>query len=109
MEKSIKKKAYKHDDIPVIHFDHDSQMWKAVDEKSAQSRIAATYKNQLDRIASIKAVNSAGLYESRAMRSERAAAEAAERSKKRGRLPGGFMIHITIALALFAVVWFMLR
>ena len=109
MEDKKVKKLYKHDDIPVIHFNHDSGAWEATGSESKQSRTAAVYKNQLDNIARAKAVGSTGLYESRAMRSERAAAAAAERNKKRGRLPGGFAIHIFIALALFIAVWLMLK
>jgi len=96
-------------DIPVIHFNGDSGAWEAVDSESGRSRAAAVYKNQLDNAARAKAIGSAGLHGSRAMRSQRAEAEARERSKKRGRLPGGFIIHIALALALFAVVFYMMR
>ena len=102
------RKKYKHDDIPVIHFNFDSGVWEPVSGESEQAYIAATYKNQLDAIEKAKAVSSSKLYESRAMRSEREAESSRRDRKSKNRTIGSFSFYALLGIA-FLIIWWIMK
>ena len=102
MEQGGKNKKYKCDEIPVIFFNFESDLWEAWNKETAQSRIAAKYKNQMDAGEARKASGSSALRGSRSARSERFD----EDSKKRkgGMFSKGFA-RILLLMVLLYLIW----
>ena len=105
MEQNDNNKELSYYNIPVISFREDSKSWEPVGEGNERSRAAATYKNQLDKVESIKASMANRPYEPQWEENEwRTKASENRHSPKKTKLPRWFNYFFLLAAA-FYLLW----
>jgi len=105
MEQYEKSKELSYYNIPVISFNEDSKSWEPVGEGSECSRAVAAYKNQLDKVESIKASMANRPYEPQWEENEWSVTASVNRhSPKKTRLPRWFNYFFLMAAA-FYLLW----
>jgi len=100
-------------EIPVIFFCQESGKWEPSDEKNRFSRLASTYKNQVEAAERQSLLDAAASGELYALRNERRRAALAERAienkKKKKRTSRDFMVFMMIAAVFLVLLMYMQR